>query len=244
MSPPEATGDCPDHPGCGLRPYIRTSEMGGEMRCCAICHRPLPVLRAAPTGSGTTASAPHRGTPTDGWTNAQLQLRAAIEQGDIEINRLRDVLRLLAEMVLNNDERARTIADEVFNGTVSARMHDIRIEDGSMAIAGSHWSTILIARSMGKLLLKPDGGHHNYIESQFTSRDGQRVVLTIQHCEGKTPHQLRLEAEAERDTFRVERDGARAKAALCARAKHVAIAKVVQLTAELEEARAAAKPWR
>lgn len=38
----------------------------------------------------------------------------------------------------------------------------------------------------------------NYIEQQLYSRTtGKRYVMTFQHADGKTPHELRLEAEAE-----------------------------------------------
>jgi hypothetical protein len=45
----------------------------------------------------------------------------------------------------------------------------------------------------------------NYAEMSLQSKDGKRVIVTLQRQdEGKTPHQLRTEAEAERDALKVE----------------------------------------
>jgi hypothetical protein len=49
-----------------------------------------------------------------------------------------------------------------------------------------------------------DSGAENYIEMTLTGKDGLGLIATIQRHLGKTPHQLRLEAEAERDSLRAE----------------------------------------
>ena len=47
----------------------------------------------------------------------------------------------------------------------------------------------------------------NYIECEF-SNQGKHIVVTVQKPDKKTPHQLRKEAEAERDAFKVKLESA------------------------------------
>ncbi len=46
----------------------------------------------------------------------------------------------------------------------------------------------------------------NYIEMQLCSEDGLELIATLQRKSGKTPHQLRQEAEAERDSLKSKVD--------------------------------------
>lgn len=56
----------------------------------------------------------------------------------------------------------------------------------------------------------PEG--KNYIECSLEAGDGgPPVYVTIQRPGGKTPHQLRMEAEAERDRLRAELEGLKAQ---------------------------------
>ncbi len=60
------------------------------------------------------------------------------------------------------------------------------------------------ARLMAEMLAEQveESGAVNYIEAHFASKHikpGERYAVTIQKCSGKTPHELRLAAEADRD---------------------------------------------
>ena len=49
-----------------------------------------------------------------------------------------------------------------------------------------------------------ESGASNYIEMQFHSEATGPLVVTLQRVNGKTPHQLRAEAEQERDALRAK----------------------------------------
>lgn len=52
----------------------------------------------------------------------------------------------------------------------------------------------------------------NYIEHRLESPDGKRVIVTLQKWNGKTPHELRQQAEEERDRERARAEKAEADA--------------------------------
>lgn len=59
----------------------------------------------------------------------------------------------------------------------------------------------LIAESFAQLLV--GSGAENYLEQSFESKTIGNFLMTLQHpWPKKTPHQLRKEAEAERDTYK------------------------------------------
>ena len=50
-------------------------------------------------------------------------------------------------------------------------------------------------------------GAENYVEIKADHRDVGPIVVTIQRQNGKTPHELRLEAESERNAIQVKLKG-------------------------------------
>ena len=60
------------------------------------------------------------------------------------------------------------------------------------------------ARLMAEMLAEQveESGAVNYLEARFASKHikpGEQYVVTVQKCSGKTPHELRLVADADRD---------------------------------------------
>lgn len=58
-------------------------------------------------------------------------------------------------------------------------------------------------------------GGINYVEVSFTHPKTGPLIVTLQRTQGKTPHQLRDEAEAERDTLRAELETERMRLVAC-----------------------------
>lgn len=63
----------------------------------------------------------------------------------------------------------------------------------------NRWRIESVANDMAQVLIA--SGAPNYLETYLRCRNKSvgDMVLTIQRIDGKTPHQLRMEAEAERD---------------------------------------------
>lgn len=101
-----------------------------------------------------------------------------------------DIVALLAEI-----EKRDGLIDEL--RTINARMA-AELEQRDL-----HAETIAKAiPSLLELLKRDHSG--NYCEMTAKSIDGVDVVITYQRMDRKTPHQLRVEAEAERDQLRAE----------------------------------------
>ncbi len=90
-------------------------------------------------------------------------------------------------------ENARMLA------IIEERWHDIRLVryvDGVLDLAGGPLP--LIIAYMRELMTKPEGGMHNYTEMQIQPKDGgEGFIFNIQRIDGKTPHQLMIEAQEE-----------------------------------------------
>lgn len=112
-------------------------------------------------------------------------------------------------------EHMRQLCDEVERQTEL----NTALVDGSIASAPTkfieggievqHWATRLLAESFRKTL----GDAGNYVELTLTdeTEDSLGYIVTVRRREGKTPHQLRREAEAERDRFRADLNALQAK---------------------------------
>lgn len=86
-----------------------------------------------------------------------------------------------------------------------ARLTGITIDHESVTAGFKGNACAILAEALGKQLY--DSGAENYIEMRFNSGvypDGGELVVTLQRCAGKTPHQLRQAAEQQRDVLRAE----------------------------------------
>ncbi len=115
-------------------------------------------------------------------------------------------LRLEAESALywkEQAERAKRRVEEL-EAEVPYLKH-LSVEGGQLdiTIEGARRVTALLAESLAKMFR--DAGGTNYV--QYEVRSGEHdYILLLQLASGKTPHQLRQEAERERDEARADRD--------------------------------------
>ena len=118
-------------------------------------------------------------------------------------DRASDIARVLASAVRNGHREAGRIAAGILApdaGDVSMDGVRAPIEGKGIAMGlSTHWATYAMAANFGRSL----GKAVNYIEMRMddlAAPGGRRCyVVSIQRAEGKTPHDLRVKAEAERD---------------------------------------------
>lgn len=131
------------------------------------------------------------------------QLRAEIERLQAENSSLRDAL-----------------ADKVVDST---KLRAFLPADGGFTIGLEGGPCALLADAFGEQLYTSDA--INYLQLTFTSGaypDLGQIVVTLQRCTGKNPHELRIDAEQERDWMKLD----------AARFRHV----LQQLPANLSQA--------
>jgi hypothetical protein len=73
-------------------------------------------------------------------------------------------------------------------------IEDITIDNGAITLYASTRMVHVMAAQMAAVLDGHDA--ENYVEMQMQHEDGRRFAVTVQRCEGKTPHEKRLEAES------------------------------------------------
>lgn len=115
------------------------------------------------------------------------ELRAEIEQLKAETADLRDAL-------------AYKVID-------SAKLRSFVPDDGGFKIGLEGGPCALLADAFGEQLYTSDA--INYLQLTFTSGaypDLGEIVVTLQRCTGKTPHELRIDAEQARDLLKVDAD--------------------------------------
>ena len=72
---------------------------------------------------------------------------------------------------------------------------DIAIENNAITLEASTKMVHIMAAQMATVLDGHDA--ENYVEMQMQHEDGRRFAVTVQRCEGKTPHEKRVEAESQ-----------------------------------------------
>jgi hypothetical protein len=95
-----------------------------------------------------------------------------------------------AELARMTDERNRALCGELTLNTLVAGNGGFSAELGTK-MAG------VLATCFEKVL--DELGGENYVELVFENAEGEKIVITVLKPKGKTPHQLKIEAEAERD---------------------------------------------
>lgn len=116
----------------------------------------------------------------------------------------------VAELEREVDQQRDIAADAVAGGT---RILDIAIENGGLSLALEGGGVQLLAEILAKQYA--DSEAVNYLQLSFTSQHsapGESFVVTVQRVAGKTAHELRAEAEADRDRLRAENEALRADA--------------------------------
>lgn len=149
------------------------------------------------------------------------KLEAAEKERDFaktEIARLHDDIRELTdERALDEEERELWAAikaksaekenaklrEALVEKVVSETMlRDLSIRNGSIHASFDGGAMHLLVDAFVEQFV--ESGATNYIEMQFHSNVTGPLVVTLQRVNGKTAHQLRAEAEKERDALRLE----------------------------------------
>ncbi|OMG61499.1 hypothetical protein AUR59_020280 [Stutzerimonas balearica] len=109
------------------------------------------------------------------------------------------------DALLEENQQLRQLTSEkVINATM---LREFVARDGGLTIGLEGGACALMAQAFGQQMYESEA--LNYIEASFDSPDypelGQ-ITVTLKREAGKTPHQLRKEAEAERDALLAERD--------------------------------------
>lgn len=79
--------------------------------------------------------------------------------------------------------------------TGKATIHDIALRNGAFTVQVSSQMVHVLAEQMATVLDEYDAP--NYVEARLRHRDGRSFVVTVQRCEGKSPHQIRKQLEEE-----------------------------------------------
>ena len=80
-------------------------------------------------------------------------------------------------------------------------LKSLELRDGHLDLAVTHPAVMAIASELASFF-KAAGGQ-NYVEVRMHHPDTGDLVLSVQRVLGKTPHELRKEAEVERDEARL-----------------------------------------
>ena len=103
--------------------------------------------------------------------------------------------RTIAQLEMENDQLRTMLSERLLDET---RLVDFAIANGGLAMGLRGGAAQLLAEMLADQI--ESTGAVNYLEVRFTSRTiapGERYLVTIQKCVGKTPHELRLAAECE-----------------------------------------------
>lgn len=107
-----------------------------------------------------------------------------------------DIAEAEVQRLEDENERLRSaLADQLIDDTL---MKELVIKAGNAHMEMEGGVCKLLAESFTELLVKHNA--ENYIEASFTSKlflPEEFIVVTVQKTSGKTPHQLRREADLE-----------------------------------------------
>ena len=111
----------------------------------------------------------------------------------------------IAELEAERDKLIHGVAQGLDGQTL---LTDLALRDGGLYAGIEGGAAGLLAAGFAEQFV--EAGGVNYVEVSFTHPKTGPLVVTLQRTQGKTPHQLRVEAESERDQLRAE--GERLKA--------------------------------
>ena len=115
-------------------------------------------------------------------------------------------LRRLAQGLNNRQECEDDAADALrayadsLEQAEPARIVDIGVSGNGMHLTVEGGPAKLFAECFADQFRQ--SGAMNYLEMRLTAPDGLELLVTLQKVAGKTPHQLRAEAERERDELK------------------------------------------
>ena len=104
------------------------------------------------------------------------------------------------EAAENENAKLRiALVEKVTSETI---LRDLSVRNGSINATFEGGAIQLMVEALATQFV--ESGAANYIEMQFHSEATGPLLFTLQRVDGKTPHQLRAEAEQERDALRAE----------------------------------------
>ena len=110
------------------------------------------------------------------------------------------ISELLDRLEAAENENAKlhiALAEKITSETT---LRDLRVVNGSINATFEGGAVQLMVDALADQFV--ESGASNYIEMQFHSKATGPLLFTLQRVNGKTPHQLRTEAEKERDILR------------------------------------------
>ena len=132
---------------------------------------------------------------------------------------INSLLDRLEEAEKENVKLREALAEKVISETV---LRDLSVGNGSINASFEGGAVHLFVDSLANQFV--ESGAVNYLEMRFHSEATGPLLLTLQRADSKTPHQLRVEAEQERDALRAvlqhETDCLEAALAVVAQLRH------------------------
>jgi hypothetical protein len=129
-------------------------------------------------------------------TEDQRDLEDQLISANRELQRWKEHLETL-------DAEARAVCDG------QATMRDLALKYGRIDFLKHGPAVQYVADECFRLLEEMDAKNYGEVIFNDSRHEGRQLVLTMQLKEGKTPHELRLEAEKERDALKAQIDAAR-----------------------------------
>lgn len=108
----------------------------------------------------------------------------------------------IERLTQENEALRAALSEKVIDST---KLRAFLPADGGFTIGLEGGPCALLADAFGEQLYTSDV--INYLQLTFTSStypDLGQIVVTLQRCKGKTPHELRMDAEQERDQLKAE----------------------------------------
>ena len=128
------------------------------------------------------------------------ELRTAVEAAGLNAISMQEVLELLDRLEAAEKENSKlreALAEKVASETI---LRELSVGNGSINATFEGGAVQLMVDALATQFV--ESGAANYIEMQFHSEATGPLLFTLQRVDGKTPHQLRAEAEQERDKLR------------------------------------------
>ena len=142
------------------------------------------------------------------------------------------ISELLDRLEAAENENAKlriALAEKVTSETT---LRDLSVGNGSINATFEGGAVQLMVDALADQFV--ESGAPNYIEMQFHSKATGPLLFTLQRVDGKTPHQLRAEAEQERDALRAELSKQQALTDAAQHIAEVAQSRANQLQAKIE----------
>lgn len=112
-----------------------------------------------------------------------------------DFEKLDDTMRALARLVADEHPTARAMAEDIVAGkTRSPMLRQMRVDGSVLEVTTTHWAAHVLVESFYRQAKDAP----NYVEMRLMY-GSQALVVTVQKADRRTPHELRLKAEAERD---------------------------------------------